>query len=280
VFAAELVLHSAPARTELYTWVTDEEAATLRTEQQLFRPLAQPTFNGAALQALAARTDPVISQLATFLRGEQFASGRVAWPEPWAFRSAIDGSDRGHHLVRMVLKPEAWLIVLADGNLRVVDQQNQSVSAADALASPERIGAIFHERDAADGGPECTRPPAGILGYREFVVTNLAMVSEWSLGTQVILSRLRANISELTEFFNKTRACPNEVSPEFWNQDVVCSWSLDPAGGTSEELAYQQALAIPNQEYATDPHQLAALIDTLQGDLFEPDPLVVTPGSP
>lgn len=280
VFATQLVHHSTPARAELFSWLTDEEAIALRGEQELFRPLGQPSFRGAALQALIARTDPVTSQLATVLGGEQFASGRVAWPEPWAIRAAIDGSDPGHNLVRMVLKPEAWLAVIADGNLRVVDQQNQAVPLADALASPTRIGAVYHEHDLPDGGPDCNRPPEGAVGYREFVVTNLAMISEWSIGTQLIRDRLVANIAELTEFFNRTRACPNEVSSQFWNQDVVCSWNIDPIAGMPEELVYQQALANPNDDYGTDPHQLAALIDKLQGNLFEPDPLVVTPGSP
>jgi hypothetical protein len=280
VFATQLVHHSTPARAELFSWVTDEEAVALRSEQQLFRPLGQPSFKGAALQALMARTDPVTSQLATVLGGEQFANGRVAWPEPWAIRAAIDGSDPGHNLVRMVLKPEAWLAVLTDGDLRVVDQQNQPIPLADALASPTRIGAIYHVHDLPDGGPDCTQPPERADGYREFVVTNLALVSEWSIGTQLIRDRLAANIGELTEFFNRTRACPNEVSTQFWNQDVVCSWNTDPIAGMSEELAYQQALANPNDDYSADPHQLAALIDKLQGNLFEPDPLVVTPGSP
>ena len=43
---------------------------------------------------------------------------------------------------------------------------------------------------------------------------------------------------------------------------------------------YDEALAIPSPNYLPAPAQIATMIETLQGDLFEPDPLVVTPGSP
>jgi hypothetical protein len=48
----------------------------------------------------------------------------------------------------------------------------------------------------------------------------------------------------------------------------------------TEETAYENALAIPSPDYLSAPAQIATMIQTLQGDLFEPDPLVVTPGSP
>ena len=70
----------------------------------------------------------------------------------------------------------------------------------------------------------------------------------------------------------------------------MCGWQFDlppePVGaaGTSASVtelsAYQRALAIPTADYFDAPPQLAALIDKLSGDVFEPDPLVVTPGSP
>ena len=191
----------------------------------------------------------------------------------------MNGADPGRNLLRFVLKPEAWTVVLAGGGLRIVDQQDQPVLPADAAAAPARIGAIFYEHDQPDGGPDCNQVPGSPVGYRAFFVSNLAMVQEWSLGTQLIQDHLRANVDQLTEFFNRTRACPNEVSSQFWNQDVVCSWDSG-AGGINEQLAYMLTLAIPNDQYATNPPQLAALIDKLQGDLFQLDPLVVTPGSP
>ncbi len=279
VFTNQVLSFAAPSRAELYSWITDDDATALRASRQLFPPLAEPSFTSLALQALTHVSDPLTAQLATSLSGPEFANGRLAWPEPWAIHTTIAGADPGRNLLRVVLKPEAWVAVIKDGDVQVVDQQNQTVAPADAAATPARIGAVLHVHDSGDGGPDCSLVPGADVGYREFVVGNADMIQEWSLGTQLIRDRLSANIDQLTEFFNRTRACPNEVSPQFWNQDVVCSWD---AGifDMSEESAYQEALAIPNDDYATSPPELAALIAKLQGDLFEIDPLVVTPGSP
>jgi hypothetical protein len=48
----------------------------------------------------------------------------------------------------------------------------------------------------------------------------------------------------------------------------------------SELLAYERSLAIPSDNYLPLPERIATMIETLQGDLFELDPLVVKPGSP
>jgi len=64
-----------------------------------------------------------------------------------------------------------------------------------------------------------------------------------------------------------------------WNHDVSCSWGSELSLPASDVTAYQQALAIPSDLYLPVPAQLAGIIETLQGDLFEPDPLLVTPGS-
>jgi hypothetical protein len=52
-----------------------------------------------------------------------------------------------------------------------------------------------------------------------------------------------------------------------------------PGIGT-EELSYDRALALPNANYFAAPAPIAAIIETLAGDLFKPDPWIVTPGSP
>jgi hypothetical protein len=81
------------------------------------------------------------------------------------------------------------------------------------------------------------------------------------------------------------RSCPTTTSPGQWNLSVVCSWDSSVAQPVSEVFAYEQSLAIPSPNYVPVPAQLATMIDTLTGDLFEPDPLIVmpndaTPGSP
>jgi hypothetical protein len=211
---------------------------------------------------------------------ERFAKGRYGWPEPWATRMGWPGESYGGNLLRIVLRPEAWLVVIAHGSLRVLDLQNQPIELATALASPERLGAILYNKDEFEDGPQCGSFGGGTGGYREFIVGNLAMVEQWSLSTQEIRDRLSANLAQLTRFFGAIRACPIPTNPDAWNVRVVCGWPFHLEAPYTEISAYEAALAIPSDNYLPAPERIARMIDTLQGDLFEPDPMLVTPGAP
>ncbi|MEI9948036.1 MAG: hypothetical protein WDO74_03415 [Pseudomonadota bacterium] len=286
VFADQAIDNSKLARRELFNWITDEQAAALRRDPDSFGQ-SEPSGTGSGdayeeLEQIARdATRPERAQLANVLGSELFVNGHRAWSEPWATRLGWPGEDYGGQLLRIVLKPEAWLAVVKDGDLTVFDLQNQPVSLAQALANPARLGAIFYTKDRLAGGPSCDVSfSARSNGYREFIVGNLASVEEWSLGTQQIRDRLSANIEQLSSFLQRTRVCPDTTNAQLWNSLVVCHWdNLGPAQ-TTEQFAYEQALAIPSDNYLAVPERLAALIETLHGDLFELDPLVVTPGSP
>jgi hypothetical protein len=285
VFGEQVFDRTRPARRELFSWTTDEQAAALREDGVLFsrseRPGLGPGYAFEVFEQIAQNEDgPERAAVAKLLGGELFEKARYAWSEPWATRMGWPGEDYGGNLLRIVLKPEAWVVVVKNGDLNVFDQQNQPVSLADALANPTRLGAIFYERDGFSGGPSCGGSFVfGENGYREFIVGNLAMVEEWSLGTQQIRDRLSANIAQLSTFLERIRACPITSSAKQWNLGVVCKWNA--LGGEFSELsAYEHALAIPSDNYLAVPERIAAMIETLQGDLFELEPLVVTPGSP
>lgn len=286
VFKDQAMSPSAVARRELYSWTTDEQAAALRSDQVLFTKSEQAGLGpGYAFDYLKQLTttapDPEQQLLASILGGDLFAKKRYAWSEPWATRMGWPGEDYGNNLLRVVLKPEAWLVVVSNGRLDVVDLDNTPVAAGDAVEHPERIGAILFVKDGFAGGPTCNSSfVGGGNGYREYILGNLGMVEEWSLGTQEIRDRLATNISELTRFLGQLRACPTTESSVQWNLDVVCSWASTDPGTTDEIVAYERALAIPSSNYLPVPQQIATLIETLQGDLFEPNPLVVKPGSP
>jgi len=286
VFNAQAVLLSTVARRELYSWTTDEQAAALRRDRVLFTTVEQkglgPGYAFAFLSQLAiGATDPQQQQLANVLNGDLFSKKRYAWSEPWATRLGWPGEDYGSNLLRIVLKPEAWLVIVTGGLLSVTDLDNRPVAISEALLHPERIGAVYYVRDASSGGPVCNGSfLGGNNGYREFILGNLAMVDEWSIGTQEIRARLAGNITDLTNFFNRVRACPAAEDAQRWNLRVVCGWGLNLSGGADETSAYEQALAIPSSNYLPVPQQIATLIETLQRDLFELDPLVVKPGSP
>jgi len=214
--------------------------------------------------------------LAALLSGPAFAKARYAWSEPWATRMGWPGESYGDKLVRLVLRQEAWLARYRNGRVDVVDMDNVPVAAADVLAHPERLAGVFFVRSEGAGGPTCYGTfRGGDSGYREFIIGNESMVEEWSLGTPEIRARLDSDLSRLQTFFDRVRPCPLQEDAASWNLDVVCSWSLGTVLNMSELDAYQAALAMPSPGYLPAAQPLAALIETLQASLFEPDPFVV-----
>jgi hypothetical protein len=329
-FASQVFGPQTLRAREFYSWTSDEQALGLRQDRMLF---SQAAGSGAPFTMLRKVTsDPGVDDTARLAQtlAKSFAMGRFAWPEPWATRMGWPGQDPGHQLLRILLKPEARLAFVINSELTVFDARGLPVPIADAAAHPEQIGVVYFDTAASD--------PFGCgsgTGYREFLLGNLAMVQEWSLGTQQIADRIRSNIAELTQFLNDIRSCPVTSDSATWARSVLCSWQVGDAGASGQELIggfagssssagapagasagaaasgsggkgpssfepapgagfsgagapiassdqslYEQALAIPSANYLAAPAQIAAMIDTLTGDLFEPEPLLVTPGSP
>jgi hypothetical protein len=324
-FASQVFGPETLLAREFYSWTSDEQALGLRQDRMLFSRAAGSGAPFTMLHKLASDPSADAAPLAQKL-GNLLAMGRYAWPEPWATRMGWPGQDPGHQLLRIVLKPEARLAVVINSELTILDARGLPVPIADAAAHPEQIGGVYFDTTAFD-----PRGCASGTGYREFLLGNLAMVQEWSLGTQPIADRIRSNIADLTQFLNDIRSCPVTSDSATWARSVLCSWqvgdagasgqdliggfagsssaaggsaggavsgsggtgpaSFDPApgagaGGAAEPVAssdvslYEQALAIPSPNYLAAPAQIAAMIETLTGDLYEPDPLLVTPGSP
>jgi hypothetical protein len=290
LFGERTLTNAMPARRELFTWTTAEQAAELRAEPVLLtRTEREGLGPGYAMEVLAElgstpplESDPMQAQtlaLAALLSGPQFAKARYAWSEPWATRAGWPGESYGDQLVRLVLRPEAWLARYQAGQLDVVDMDNTPVALADALAHPERLAGVFFVRDSSTGGPQCFGSfRGGDDGYREFIIGNEAMIEEWSLGTSEIRARLEQDIALVQGFLDRVRLCPPAGSPGNWNNHVVCSWTDDAF--TSELDAYGGALAIPSANYYPTAPVLAALLDALEASLFEPEPRVVTPDAP
>jgi hypothetical protein len=187
------------------------------------------------------------------------------------------GETYGNRLLRMVLRPDSWLASFQRGTLTVWDANDAQVSLTDALAQPERLAGFFFIKDSSVGGPFCGSFVRGGNVYREFIVSNENMLEEWSLGTETIRQRLLDDIANLETFLSRIRACPTRQSEQEWNLRVGCDWQQRSLG-TFEQAQYEAALAMPSPAYLPAAAQLAALIDTLQSDSFELDPLVVRPG--
>ena len=286
VFAERAFSNAAPARRELYTWTTSEQVVELRAGSVLLtrteRPELGPGYASEALAELAAQTPtgaPSVDDsiaLAVLLSGPAFSKARYAWPEPWATRVGWPGESYGDQLVRLVLREDAWLARFDAGRLDVVDMNNAPVAAADALAQPERLAGLYFVKNAGADGPICGGSfRSGSDGYREFIIGNESMIEEWSLGTPEIAARIESDIALVQEFFDRIRPCPPRDDPHYWNLNVVCGWSSQPA--TTELGAYEGSLAIPSPGYVPQAMPLASLIEALEASRFELDPFVVSP---
>jgi hypothetical protein len=277
-FCDQQVWNVAPAHRTLYSWTTADQVAELRSGRVLLTRTETPGLGRGyaftSMDELAARGTAPENTLLQKLSNELFVKARYAWPSAWATRMGWPGEDYGDQLLRIVLKPEAWIVVVTDQEgIAVIDMNNELVSIADALAHVERIGAVyFLKRDVSGEGSffSCSG------GYREFIVGNEAMIEEWSLGTQEIHDRILADAELIETFFGTVRAAPPRVDAASFNQTVVCYW--DRVGNADDLDRYQQSLSIPSEYYAPLPAQLANLSQTLRASLFDPDPLVVHPG--
>ncbi len=276
-FCDQMIYNVAPARRTLYSWTTAEQVAELRADKVLLTRTETAGLGRGyaftAIDALAARGSAPENQLLAKLSGELFVKVRYAWPNAWATRMGWPGEDYGDQLLRIVLKPEAWIVIVSDGvGLAVIDMNNELVPVADALAHSERIGAVyFYKRDVTGQGTfqSCSG------GYREFIVGNEAMIEEWSLGTTEIHERIVADAVLMEDFLGELRSMPSSVDPATFNQDVVCSWDYAPSDQVGR---YERSLSIPSEYYAPLPEALASLSQTLRASLFDPDPLSVRPG--
>jgi hypothetical protein len=284
VFAGRTVSNQAPVAKVLYSWTTPEHVAELRRDRQLLiRSEQAGKGRGYAFDVIAelGRALPTtsVSELAKRLSTDLFPKIRYAWPHPFATRMGWPGEDYGNQLLRIVLKDEAWTARVMERDIVVFDSAGVPVPLPMALATPQRIGAIFFVKDGGAGGVSCSGsfgPSPGGATYREFIVGSEAMIEEWSLGTEEILQELGSNIASVSEFLRRMRVCA-PVFPAF-NLTVACEWRAGQSSLDEEVSSYLRALALPSDYYLPRATELATIVDTLEGDLFEPDPLIVVPG--
>lgn len=288
LFVGRTVAGDAPARRELFTWTTSEQADEIREGRVLLTRTERPGMGpGFAMEALAQvgkqaggpNVTPEAVELAQLLSGPSFSKARYAWSEPWATRAGWPGESYGDQLVRILLREDAYLARFRNGTVDVVDMDNQPVDPQLALAQPERIAGVYFVRDATVGGPDCRGSFfGGGSGYREFIIGNAAMIEEWSIGTPEIRARLEQDIALLQAFYDRVLPCPSYVDASSWNINVGCRWESGGPLNDDEVSFYEAALAIPNENYLPSPAPLLSLLDLLKSSLFEPDPLVVRSG--
>lgn len=276
-FCGQELWNYAPAKRVLYSWTTAEQAAELRQDRVLLTRTETPGLGRGyaftSMDALAAQGTAPENELLNRISNEVFTKARYAWPNAWATRMGWPGEDYGDQLLRIVLKPDAWIVVVRDAvGIAVIDLDNNLVPVADALANIQRIAAVyFYKSDVVSRGSYSSCGG----GYREFVLGNEAMIEEWSLGTQEIRDRIASDADAVDRFMLSIRANPPAVDPASFNELAACEWDNPTASGVDE---YLRALSIPSEYYTPLPAELVNLSATLRASLFDPDPLIVNPG--
>ncbi|HET7543403.1 MAG TPA: hypothetical protein VFK05_26195 [Polyangiaceae bacterium] len=269
---------------EFYSWTTDEQVAELRAGGPLFSRSESPgKGRGLAMTQLAefaAKGTEPGHALAGTLANTVFAKLRFSWPNPWATLLGFPGESYGNQLLRVTLRPEAWIASFSErGGFSVYDSNNQRVDMQIAAASPERIGAVYFESDSVEGSNYCGTYSYGAVAFREFVLGNLQMVQSWSLATPEISARLQADIAVLQAFAAELACRQLPPSLAEWSDGAQCA----PRGGTSVDprsslYHYDLALGLPSELYWPSQENLAALIAALQASMPQGEPLVVNPG--
>jgi hypothetical protein len=238
-------------RPVLYTWTTPSSVADLRASGQLLVATAgsgsfTSPFN-RALARLAHRGDPIATLL---VEDPRLIRRRYAWPAPFATVLGLGPRRYGDALIRIELRPEAWIARFDPASARpftVVDARGATVSEASVLAAPQRLAAVFHVRtDRAVG-----------VRFREYVVVNPDMVARWSVGTPQIRAVLDDEIALL-----------HDLAPRFatlsrleMRAPAARAW----ASARTRTLlgAWHAALAFDNARYRADPAALADILDAL-----------------
>lgn len=258
-----------------YTWTTEAQEQGLREGDPLYSVGEVPgKGRGRAADLLFAKAEAEPDSLAALV-APFFETCRYGWPHPWPTRFGVGGEMYGDKLIKIQLKPEAWVAVLSEtGDVwTVYDSVGQRVPREEALAHPERVGALYFVY-VSEGDGDCgSFGPVGMDTYREFVLGNEEMVLRYEVGTEAILSELEQNRMLLGEYLRFAQRCSE---PEFsaFVGAAACTVVGSPSPWSGDD-PYIESLAIPSETYLPTVENLTALIDSLTAALFEPDPFVV-----
>jgi hypothetical protein len=275
--SVDVVRSGALARNVLYAWTTAEQVAELREDPRLLTRAESSTGSHNELRATLSTLVQSGDPLAQLLSSPPFQNGRYAWSAAWATLRGWPHESSGNELIRIALKPEAWIVTLVAGELDVVDMANQNVPVATVLAMPDRIAAVYFlnapgAHVSGCGDPFMTECPTG--AYRAYYVNNEAMLLEWSLRTPELLSELQRSISLVASLRDQIAAAPL-VNPEpcDFARGVFCGWTLG-LEWLGAPPGYMRALALGSASYVPNVANMDALQSALQDSLFTPDPFV------
>lgn len=239
------------ARTEVWSWTTEAQAALLASDRRFLRSGAgDGATRGPYQRALdelvvSSTADPTDVALARMLSTDPALSARrYAWTTPYGTVLPRGHRSYGPVLLRIELDPEAWHARFAPDErpaFRIVDASGAPVPIAEVLASPSRLATVVHVR---------AHDPQG--AYREIIVHGA--VRRWSMGTPEIAARIEEDRRVLAALRRAVQAGPRSMS-----RPLAPSWATRAAArrGLSSRMAATMPFDTPRHRMADE--SLAAL---------------------
>jgi hypothetical protein len=268
-----LVSDARVGRRALYTWTTREQVEELGRDRVLLTrtesPVHGPAYSDQVIAARAAGGD----RLAALLRTAPFLRARHAWPAPFATLLGWPGETYGMELLRVELKPEAWIakIRTSKKDWEVVDLDDHLVDTEEALRHPERIAAEYFVHDLPQPiriqGTYGSRLVPGRPAFREYVLCNESMIARWSVGTPESTREVAAEVEAIEALRQHVAALGKVEQPtlDAWNTRVALEvWAALPAAESTPLALYESALAFPNELYRPEAARLAVLVERLR----------------
>jgi hypothetical protein len=246
-------------RTVLYTWTTTTQIASLRANHRLLVATASSgtfvsPFN-RSLPVLGA-TSHAGSAIARLLATHPaLIRRRYAWPSAFATVLGLGPFAYGSALIRIELRPDAWIgrfDPTADEPFQFIGADGAEIAQDRVLATPGRIGAIFHVRTE----------PGVPVPFREYVVTNPGMVASWSVATDEIRIELERERVLLRTLGERMAAVRDDATTP-----AHTAWARRPEVADTQTL-WRATLAFDGVRYQPSPRRLSAIAAAL--DAYEP----------
>lgn len=252
--------HIASVGQEIYAWIAGDEARAATADT--FPLGASTQWRDLLDEAAPKATEQARSQFAATFAG----AGRVAWANPWATRLLTDQA--APRLLRLKLNLDARWLVLEGESAVVVDLFGNRLADDVAAEFPEAIAGVFL------GVPQVNEGKCEPSYARSMVITNPAVIEEWSIGGASEVERMTGDVYKVEQLMLLLRPCGFEVDFETWAHATACS---NYAGDDSEVGSYERGLAFATAAYSPGVRQLARLADTLKEDIraWAVDPLFV-----
>lgn len=252
------IVGSVGVSNVVWSWTDRSQMSELELGRPLFSREVSPTLGVGLLFTL----------LSTFGRGlaadvaARLEKGRFGWFNPWATARGFDGEVYGDELLRIVLAPEAILMVVQtsslreDGRVAFCDVVGGAVPVEVASAARERIAGIYFVHDAPSArGCRGTVDGGGASPYREVYVGSDASVASWSARSDLVARDLARFDADLLQLSRRKYSDGGDVCA--WSRSVVStSWTTAP---TTPLARYLSSLAFPTADYVPTRENLDAI---------------------